>query len=457
MKKAVYFLLITIIAVAMILTMELGVNRPSSPQNSLENLQEAFISVAETSFPSIVIVKTQRKPSPNNNYPWHRFNSPQTIIEPTTRGSGFIIDKKGYIITNNHVVANSDSVIVQLNDGKELPAKIVGTDWKTDLAVLKVENDRELPSLKLANSDQVKVGSWAIAIGAPFNLDYSMTVGVVSQKGRAMGLNIYENYIQTDALINPGNSGGPLLNTNGEVIGINDFIITTGASQSGGGSNSGLGFAIPSNMAQNVVNQIISKGHVSRPWLGISMQTLNEKLKKQYKIDKGVLVRGVFSGDPADKAGLQPGDIIIKTGDQEVNSSREVQFAVLKYQPNDKIPLLIIRDGKEMLIEVVSGQQSVDRLGAAKTKSIGSKDKFSNKLKDFGITLEERNDGLYIADLTLPVKMAGLKVDMKIIAINRYKVDSIAQAEEAASINENQILLYVEDGHSRFFAVLSKH
>jgi serine protease Do len=235
-----------------------------------------------------------------------------------------------------------EEITVKLYDGREFKAEVVGTDQKTDLALLKVNSGTKLPVLEFADSDKVKVGHWSIAIGAPYSFDYSMTVGIVSQKGRSVGINAYKNYIQTDAAINMGNSGGPLLNLDGDVIGVNDFIVTGNGYSQG---NIGLGFAIPSNMAKDVMEHLMKGGKMVRPWIGIGMEPMSPEMKKQSKCENGVMVREVHVGNPADKAGIEPGDIIISIEGQPVNQPRDVQFAVLKHNPGDKIIFTVMRDG----------------------------------------------------------------------------------------------------------------
>ena len=321
-------------------------------------LQDAFTSVAEKAFPAVVVIHVKKEltdaESAQLNLLRNRGRKAPETPKIEGKGSGFIADENGYIITNCHVASGSDEINVKLYDGREFKAEIVGTDEKTDIALLKIKADGKLPFLNFADSDKVKVGHWSIAIGAPFNLDYSMTVGIVSQKGRSVGMNTYENYIQTDAAINMGNSGGPLLNIDGEVIGVNDFIMTGSAYSQG---NIGLGFAIPSNMVKDVMEQLMKGGKVVRPWVGIMMETLSPDMKKQSKIEKGVLVREVNVGNPADKAGIEPGDVIISVDGSPVAEPKDIQFAVLKHKPGDKIIFTLMRDGKKMDITVVAEKQ----------------------------------------------------------------------------------------------------
>jgi len=234
--------------------------------------------------------------------------NPHRIPEQQGVGSGFVISSDGYILTNNHVINDATQIKIKLSDGKEYDAKVVGRDPKTDLALLKAEGASNLHPLQLGDSDSLKVGNWVVAIGSPFGLEQTVTAGIVSAKGRVIGSGPYDNFIQTDASINPGNSGGPLLNTEGRVVGINTAIF----SQSGG--NVGIGFAIPVNMAKEIVPQLEENGHVTRGWLGVGIQKITPELAKSFglKDEKGALVSQVVKGGPADKAGIETGDVIVE-------------------------------------------------------------------------------------------------------------------------------------------------
>jgi len=242
----------------------------------------------------------------NPHSPFSRFfddffrNQPQREFKQKSLGSGFILDKEGYIVTNNHVIAGADEIQVKLKDGKEYPAEIIGSDASTDLALIKIKVDHDLSILNMGDSDTLEIGQWVLAIGSPFGLEQTVTAGIISAKGRVIGAGSYDDFIQTDASINPGNSGGPLLNMNGEVVGINTAIVANGQ---------GIGFAIPVSMAQGIVKQLQAHGSVTRGWLGVSIQDLTPELAEYYGIKdkKGILVAQVFEGDPADKAGIKLG------------------------------------------------------------------------------------------------------------------------------------------------------
>ena len=289
----------------------------------------------------------QRQPDQQN--PFRDFfgpfseNSPQREFKQRSLGSGFIIDSNGYIVTNNHVIDNADEIKVRLANGKEFDATVVGRDAKTDLALIKIKGARHLVPLKMGDSDGLEVGSWVVAIGSPFGLEQTVTAGIVSAKGRAIGSGPYDDFIQTDASINPGNSGGPLLNMNGEVVGINTAIVARGQ---------GIGFAIPVNLAEGIVAQLKANGSVTRGWLGVGIQDLTPQLAEYYglKNKKGVLVSQVFKGDPAAKAGIQPNDIIVAVDGKPVNSSRELSTVVAGLAVGKRTAITILRHGKEKTV-----------------------------------------------------------------------------------------------------------
>lgn len=429
--------------------------------------QEALVKVAEKAFPSVVVIKIKSRVQGDSgdnlvfedifgNYYYSQKRRQQPEAVQTGQGSGFIVKDDGHILTANHVVSGGGEIIVTLHDGREFQARIVGRDKLSDLALIKIDAPGKLPVLKFADSEKVKVGHLAIAIGTPFTLDYTMTLGIVSQKGRAAGINMYENYIQTDAVINPGNSGGPLLNITGEVIGINDFILAGGGTVSP--VNSGLAFAIPSNMASDIVEQLVRNKEVIRPWLGVSTQTMTQQMREQFKVKSGVLVREVFSGHPAAESGIEPGDIITQIGTVPVNTPQEVQMAVLKYKPGDKIPISLLRDGKKIEMKLTAGNQKTYMEGGGEKLTSDAGRRSGSIFADFGIKLGEQKGNVYITDVKpdSPAGLGNLVKGMRVYGVNRYKINSVSDAEKAASVNPDSLLLYVEDAHSRYFIVLSK-
>jgi serine protease Do len=340
--------------------------------DSLRQLSNAFSSISEKVNPSVVSVlaTTKIKVSQPNFSPFEdpffdelrRFFGPdifpkdntpqQKEYERSGLGSGVIVTSDGYILTNNHVVAYSnnvaDKIKVILSDKREFDAEIKGRDPETDIAVIKI-NAKGLPAAKLGDSDKIKVGEWVLAIGNPFGLQHTVTAGIISAVGRSnIGIAQYEDFIQTDASINPGNSGGPLVNLNGEVIGINTAIFT----KSGGYTlaSAGVGFAIPINMAQKIMEQLIEKGKIVRGWLGVTIQNLNKELAESLglKQTKGVVVRQVEVGSPADKAGIKSNDIILKVDGKQIDTSKQLMQIIAELTPGMEIEIAILRGNKEI-------------------------------------------------------------------------------------------------------------
>jgi len=303
-------------------------------------------------------------------------------------GTGFIIDKDGYILTNNHVVEQTDEIKVKLADEKEYNAKIVGRDPKTDLALIKIEPEKPLPALSLGDSDKLEVGDWVVAIGNPFGLGHTVTAGIVSAKYRKIGASSYDNFIQTDASINPGNSGGPLLNMAGEVIGINTAIFSQG------GGSIGIGFAIPVNMAKDLIPQL-KAGKVVRGWLGVMIQKITPELKDKLKLknDKGALVADVTPGGPAEKAGLQRGDVIVAFDGKEIQEMNELPFIVASTAVGKTSEVKVMRKGEPKVFKVTVGE----------LKDEGGEGEPSEAEPALGITVEDLNPEI-ASNLGIPEK-----------------------------------------------------
>ena len=275
-------------------------------------------------------------------------------------GAGFIIDPQGYIITNEHVISNAKEInVTVIGFDEPFKATVVGKDFNLDLAVLKINSTKKLPYIEMGNSDEMRVGEWVIAIGNPYRLDHTVTVGVISAKGRPVTIpdtstgkqRVYKNLIQTDAAINPGNSGGPLISLDGKVIGINTAV---------NAQAQGIGFAIPINTAKEVLDELITTGSVTRPFIGVALQDLTKDLAEYFKLKeaKGAIIADVVSGSPAEKAGLKRGDVILKINDTEINNSNDVSNIVSKSKVNDKLVMLILRNGQTQFVTVVVGKQS---------------------------------------------------------------------------------------------------
>lgn len=338
------------------------------PISSLRDLNNAFVDIAAKVKPAVVTVSTERilhqqTSNPFGNDPFlqqffgynpHQQQPQEREYRQEGLGSGVIISSDGLIVTNNHVIDNADSIYVQTHDGERFKAVVVGTDKQTDIAVLRVDKGN-LPYLEFGNSDELQVGELVLAIGSPMsqNLAYSVTQGIVSAKGRSnVGLAEYEDFIQTDAAINPGNSGGPLVNLNGELIGINTAII----SKSGG--NQGIGFAVPSKMVESVMNALVNDGKVIRGWLGVYIQDVSEEMAKAFdlKDKKGALVSEVAPGSPADKAGLLSGDVITNVDGRSIDNSTELRSIIASAGPDKIVTLKIIREGDTKDINITLGE-----------------------------------------------------------------------------------------------------
>ncbi len=274
-------------------------------------------------------------------------------------GTGFIISKDGYIVTNNHVVKNADKIYVTLaeqnNKQDKAEAKVIGSDAETDLALLKISVKKDLPAINFGDSDKMEVGDWVVAIGNPFGLSNTVTTGIISAKGRDIHAGPYDNFLQTDASINPGNSGGPLLNLDGEVIGINTAIAASGQ---------GIGFAIPSKLASSIIEQLKSGQKVSRGWIGVTIQDLDEVTAKALGLKedtKGALIGSVMPGEPAEKAGLQAGDIVTKIDDTPINNASELTKSIASYKPKQKVKVTAVRDGREKQFTVQLGERNLNQ------------------------------------------------------------------------------------------------
>jgi serine protease Do len=350
---------------------------PSSPQAATgialaENLQMGFVDVAQHVRPAVVhlgtIQRAKARRGPNlpqgNDDPFFRdfFNQFFGSEGPDSRsefrrpglGSGVIIDKRGLVLTNFHVVKGADEILIRLSDKREYRGQILGTDPKTDLALVKFQPDHDLTVASLGNSDALQVGEWAIAIGNPFGLDQTVTVGVISATGRSdVGIATYENFIQTDASINPGNSGGPLVNLKGEVIGVNTAIVAAGQ---------GIGFAIPINMVKRVVDQLVDKGKVVRGWLGVALQPLSPDLAQSLGLEgtNGAVVGSTIAGSPAAQAGLEQGDVIVAFDKTPVEDYRHVQRLVAETRVGKSVTLQIVRKKQKMDLTVMVAETPED-------------------------------------------------------------------------------------------------
>jgi serine protease Do len=355
----------------------------------LEAWQDTVIQIQQTTGRTVVSIKTE---SQDKRSPQTGKDSPKG--EPPHRGvgSGVIVDSRGFVLTNHHVIERADEIELTLSDGRTFIGTVIGRDPRADLAVVKVDTDEELPAATLGDSDQVKVGQWAVAIGNPFGLGHSLTVGVISGVGRGeLGLSTFEDYIQTDASINPGNSGGPLLNIRGEVVGINTAINPIGR---------GIGFAIPINMAKEVMQQLVENGRVVRGYLGVVIQTLSPELADKFDIAEngGVLVGDILRDSPAEGAGLKRGDVILDFAGRPVHKMQELQRLVAGTRPGTPVQLKVLRDRQEQLVALEMGELKDSE---PKAEPAGSR---------FGLTLDTVTKEL--------VKQFNLKTDAGVVITN---------------------------------------
>ncbi|MET4693997.1 DegQ family serine endoprotease [Endozoicomonas lisbonensis] len=361
-------------------------------------------------------------------------DEPSGRPQPMSLGSGFIISEDGYILTNNHVVDGADTIIVRLSDRSEKTAELIGADKRSDLALLKIKVDRTLPVVKMGNSDEVRPGEWVAAIGSPFNFEYSITKGIVSAKNRSLPSDSYVPFIQTDVPINPGNSGGPLFNMNGEVIGINSQIFT----RSGGFM--GLSFAIPADHVSWAVAQLKDKGYVTRGWLGVAIQEVDRDLAESFGLDKpmGALISQVVPGGPADKARLQPGDVIVKLNGRDILRSGSLPMAVGVISPGDKAEVELIRNGKRKTLKVEVGELPEEHASRTEKKAkvdtsnrLGIQvetldDDYRNKLR-----LEDDTRGVVVTSLASGIgRSIGLRQGDVITHLNNQPVETLKEFDE---------------------------
>jgi serine protease Do len=344
-------------------------------------------------------------------------------------GTGFIIDKSGHIITNNHVVADADKIKVKFKDEREFEAKIIGRDPQTDLALIKIEPKGDLPVASLGRSVDLKVGEWVVAVGSPFGLEQTVTAGIVSAKGRVIGSGPYDDFIQTDASINPGNSGGPLLNLNGEVVGINTAIIAHGQ---------GIGFAIPIDMATQIVAQLKENGEVTRGWLGVNIQDLKGDLADYYgaKNSEGVLVTEVVPGNPADKAGIQAKDIITAVDGEKVKTTRELTAKAATLPVGDSTKIMVLRNGQEKTFDVKVAKRPLTVADAGKPP-VEKEGEFGLQVTDLTPELAQRlktnrRAGVVVVGVRPDSRAykAGVEQGDLILEVNRQSVTSTGELKK---------------------------
>jgi len=381
---------------------------------------------------------------------FERFFPPTPQFRTRSLGSGFIVDKEGYILTNNHVIEGAEDIKIKLYNGRTFDAKVVGRDPKSDIALLKINPKGEtLPVAKLGDSDKLKVGDWVIAIGNPFGLEHTVTAGIVSAKGRVIGMGPYDDFIQTDASINPGNSGGPLFNLQGEVVGINTAIVAGGQ---------GIGFAIPINMAKNLLPQL-KKGKVTHGFLGVYIQDLTPELAKRFglKEPKGVIISDIMPNSPAAKAGLKKGDVIIRFNDKEVSDSWALRRLVASTPPRERVKIEIMRQGKNYTIWVTLGEYE---------KQAMSMEQWGFKVQKIPPEVSKAagtNEGVMITEVITnsPADRAGLNAGDIIVEIEHEEVNDLNDFERLMEKygNDTTLLLGVKiqrEGYRTVYVLLER-
>jgi serine protease Do len=465
-----YFLLFLTIVMAIMPVGSCSAREKSSPHlTTAKDLGLAFVEVAKKVQPSVVSIRSERtvivspgegfgkdffKGTPFEDF-FKEFGGPPSKQKQKGEGSGVIVDSKGFILTNYHVVGKAEKLTVHLSDGRELKGKIQGIDPKTDLAVVHVEA-KDLPVATLGDSDKLEVGEWAIAIGSPFGLEKTVTVGVISAKGRTgLGSGTYEDFIQTDASINPGNSGGPLVNIDGEVVGINAMIIQPGQ---------GIGFAIPINLAKNIMSDLIKHREVVRPWVGIGLQDLTSDLMEHFNLKEkeGALISQIYEGSPAEKADLKVGDIIVDIDGKKIKNSQDLVREVLKKQVGQKIDLEILREGKQIKVPVATAKMPSEPR-ERKTGQLEMKEWFGLHVrpvtpeiaKQLGLTKPE---GVVITGVEpgSVAQDAGLREGDVILEVNRQKIRNEEEYRKAMTKvkPDKGALLLIGRGNSTFFVSL---
>jgi serine protease Do len=381
---------------------------------------------------------------------------PPRDIPQNSLGSGFIIDEQGYILTNNHVIEKADKIKVLLSDEEEYNAEVVGRDPKTDIALIKIEPTKPLQAVAMGDSENLEVGEWVIAIGNPFGLEHTVTAGIVSAKGRVIGAGPYDNFIQTDASINPGNSGGPLINMRGEVVGINTAIVAGGQ---------GIGFAIPINMAKQIIPQLKQEGRVTRGWLGVMIQKVTPELAEQFGLEKpeGALVAQVMEDSPAEKAGIKREDIIIEFDRTEIRKMSELPRIVASTPVGKRVEVKVIRKGREKKLEVEVGELEEERV--AKAGRVTTEKELGLTVQDLTPEIAQQlgiseKSGVLVSEVKVggPAHEAGIRRGDIIKEIGRQPIEDLGEyRQQMARMKEKQdILMLIQREEDTFFVVVER-
>lgn len=382
---------------------------------------------------------------------------PSGEFKSKSLGSGFIISADGYILTNNHVIENASEIKVKLTDEKEYDAKIIGRDAKTDIALIKIEDKNSLPVVNIGDSDKLEIGEWVVAIGNPFGLEQTVTAGIVSAKGRVIGSGPYDNFIQTDASINPGNSGGPLFNTQGEVVGINTAIVASGQ---------GIGFAIPINMAREILPQLRETGTVTRGWLGVMVQHITPDIAESLNLQgkEGALVADVVKGGPAEKTGIRRGDVIMEFDGKQIGRMRDLPSVVASTPIGKEVKVLVLREGKEKILDVTITKLDEEKVASAETEEESG---------DFGMKVQEitpevanyfnleETAGVVVVNVERDsaAAEAGMQPGDLILEVNQRPVRSLKEYRDAISLKKagEPSLFWIKRGdNTLYFAIRSQ-
>ncbi len=413
----------------------------SFPANT-KDIPSSFADLAEKLMPSVVnisttaMITTKSNPFPFQFPPgspfedmFRDYGTPEQR-KTSALGSGFIIDEKGIVITNNHVIQGAEDIVVKVNGDQDFKAKVLGADPGMDLAVLQIESKENFKPVKFANSDNARIGDWVIAIGNPFGLGGTVTAGIISARNRSIGLSRYEDFIQTDASINQGNSGGPLFNMDGDVVGINTAILSPS------GASSGIGFAIPSNSAQKVINQLIEFGETKRGWLGVRIQRVSKEIAEVEKLDRprGALVASVADNSPSDKAGIKSGDIILEFDGKIINEMVELPKIVAETEVGKKVKLKIWRNKRELVKDIVLGRLETSE--DFKSQSKATEKPKENRIEGLKINVRLLNK-TDITERKLPKNTSGVvitKID-KDSPINYLEINDVIVEAQKRKIN----------------------
>ncbi len=444
-----------------------------------QNIPKSFADLAEKLMPSVVnisttqTVVTRSNPFPNFQFPpgspfedmFKEFGTPQER-QSSALGSGFIIDEKGIVVTNNHVIEGAEDIVVQVNGEKKFNAKVVGADPLSDIAILKIDSNEKFLPVKFGDSDKARIGDWVIAIGNPFGLGGTVTSGIISARNRSIGLSRYEDYIQTDASINSGNSGGPLFDMNGDVIGINTAIL-------GRSGNVGIGFSIPSNSAKIVIDQLIEFGETKRGWLGVRIQDVTKEIADVEKLDepRGALVASVAPNSPSEKAGVKGGDIILEFNGERIGQMKELPIIVARTEVGKKVKVKIWRNKKEITKIITLGrlETSEDFKISKKKEEIPKETLIKNlkikirKLSDQDIksrNLPNQTSGVVITSIEKDSPLVGsIEVNSIILEAQKKKIRTVEDLKQALKqvLNSNQktilLVIYNSQNEKRYIGV----